>query len=275
MTTHRTFALTAMIAVLVALPLAAEWPVSETKPISMPIYRIKDEGLQRSKVMEIESYLTDVYGPRLTGSPNIKEAADWAQKTMKDWGLTNVHLETFPFGRGWQNQRFVANAVSPRAYPLTALPKAWTPGTQRAGHRRGGARRDRRRQATSTTFSGKLRGKFVLDDGDAPRRGALRAARPPLYRRRARRSLASADRRRRGAAATSPRSRTSTASARSSSLTKASPQSSTRAHAAMAARSSCSRGGSRDPKDPAVPPEIVLAIEQYGRISARWRRRSP
>ena len=43
--------------------------------------------------MEIESYLTDVYGPRLTGSPNIKEAADWAQKTMKEWGLANVHLE--------------------------------------------------------------------------------------------------------------------------------------------------------------------------------------
>ena len=58
------------------------------------IYRIKDEGLQRSKVMEIESYLTDVYGPRLTGSPNIKEAADWAQKTMKEWGLANVHLES-------------------------------------------------------------------------------------------------------------------------------------------------------------------------------------
>ena len=55
------------------------------------IYRIKDEGLQRSKVMEIESYLTDVYGPRLTGSPNMKEAGDWAMKTMKDWGLANVH----------------------------------------------------------------------------------------------------------------------------------------------------------------------------------------
>src|SRR5213594_1116015 len=80
-------------------------------------------------LMEIESYLTDVYGPRLTGSPNIKEAADWAQKTMKDWGLANVHLETWPFGRGWQNQRFVALAMTPRAYPLIAYPKAWTPGT--------------------------------------------------------------------------------------------------------------------------------------------------
>jgi carboxypeptidase Q len=82
------------------------------------LYRIKDEGLQRSKMMEIESYLTDVYGPRLTGSPNIKEAGDWAQKTMRDWGLSNVHVERWPFGRGWQNQQFMAQALTPRAYPL-------------------------------------------------------------------------------------------------------------------------------------------------------------
>ncbi len=125
---HRTFALSAGITVLVALPLAAQWASTEKLDLDA-IYRIKEEGLQRSKVMEIESYLTDVYGPRLTGSPNIKEAADWAQKTMKEWGLVNVHLETWPFGRGWQNQRFAASAATPRAYPLIAYPKAWTPGT--------------------------------------------------------------------------------------------------------------------------------------------------
>ncbi len=125
---RRTFALSAIIAVLIALPLSAQWPATEKLDLDA-IYRIKDEGLQRSKVMEIESYLTDVYGPRLTGSPNIKEAGDWAMKTMKDWGLANVHEETWPFGRGWQNQRFTANAVTPRAYPLIAYPKAWTPGT--------------------------------------------------------------------------------------------------------------------------------------------------
>ena len=70
---RRTFALGAVIAVLVGLPLTAQWPVTEKLDLDA-IYRIKDEGLQRSKVMEIESYLTDVYGPRLTGSPNIKEA---------------------------------------------------------------------------------------------------------------------------------------------------------------------------------------------------------
>src|SRR6188474_8962 len=114
---RRTFASSALIALLVGLPLAAQWPATEKLDLDA-IYRIKDEGLQRSKVMEIESYLTDVYGPRLTGSPEIKEAADWAQKTMKEWGLANVHLETWPFGRGWQNQIFLAMAKTPRAYPI-------------------------------------------------------------------------------------------------------------------------------------------------------------
>ena len=157
---HRTLVLTAVISFLIGLPLAAQWAVTEKLDLDA-VYKIKDEGLQRSKVMEIESYLTDVYGPRLTGSPNIKEAADWAQKTMKEWGLANVHLETWPFGRGWQNQRFVAMAVTPRAYPLFAYPKAWTPGTN------GPVTAEAVRAVITdekdfAEYRGKLRGKFVL-----------------------------------------------------------------------------------------------------------------
>src|SRR5262250_1708482 len=100
---HRILALIAVMTLLVGLPLAAQWPANEKIDLDA-VYRIKDEGLQRSKVMEIESWLTDVYGPRLTNSPNIREAADWAQKTMKEWGLSNVHTESWTFGRGWQNQ---------------------------------------------------------------------------------------------------------------------------------------------------------------------------
>ena len=119
---RRTFAAAGVLALLAGLPLAADWPVTEKLDLDA-VYRLKQEGLQHSKVMEIESYLTDVYGPRLTGSPNIKEAADWAQKTMKEWGLANVHLESWPFGRGWQNRRFVAVALAPRAYPLIGYTK--------------------------------------------------------------------------------------------------------------------------------------------------------
>src|SRR5262245_55965422 len=142
----------------VALPFAAAAP--ETVDLDA-VYRIKQEGLNSSKVMEIASYLTDVYGPRLTGSPEIKEAADWTQKTMKEWGLTNVHLETFPFGRGWGNTRFVALALTPRAYPLIGYPKAWTPGTN--GPVTGEAVLVTiQREEDFDTFRGKLRGKFVF-----------------------------------------------------------------------------------------------------------------
>src|SRR5438876_2589547 len=121
MKSHRTPVLVALLAALVVLPVAAQWTAGEKVDLDA-VYRIKEEGLQRSQVMEITSYLTDVYGPRLTGSPNIKEAADWAQKTMQEWRLANIHLEPFEFGRGWQNQRFTAMALSPRTYPLLGFP---------------------------------------------------------------------------------------------------------------------------------------------------------
>jgi carboxypeptidase Q len=94
------------------------------------IYRIKDEGFSRSQVMEIESYLADVYGPRLTNSPNIKAAAEWTTKKMNDWQLANVKTEPWEgFGRGWSNEKFFAEMVGPRPFILIGYPKAWTPGT--------------------------------------------------------------------------------------------------------------------------------------------------
>src|ERR1043165_6610306 len=114
---RRSLVTLSLIGLLVTIPLVADSPAEKVDLDA--VYRIKEEGLQRSKVMEIASYLTDVYGPSLAGSPNIKDASDWAQKTMKEWGLANVHAEPFPFGRGWQNQRFAAMAVTPRPYPLS------------------------------------------------------------------------------------------------------------------------------------------------------------
>jgi len=94
---HRTFALTAVIAVLVGLPLAADWPVTEKLDLDA-VFRIKEEGLQRSKVMEIESYLTDVYGPRHTNSPEIKEAAEYAQKAMREWNVAEFYVQSKHYG---------------------------------------------------------------------------------------------------------------------------------------------------------------------------------
>ena len=157
----RAFGLTVVLALLfVGLPLTAQWPATE-KPDLDAVYKIKEEGLQRSKVMEIESYLTDVYGPRLTNSPYFREAGDWAMNSMKGWGLANVHLEKWRFGRGWQNQRMVALAMTPRAYPLIAYTKAWTPGTN--GPVTGGAViAVINNENDLEIHRGKLRGKFVL-----------------------------------------------------------------------------------------------------------------
>jgi hypothetical protein len=93
------------------------------------IARIKEEGLNRSQVMDHISWLSDVYGPRLTGSPTIKQASDWAQRRFKEWGLVNVHEEGFPFGKGWSLERFSANMIEPQVSPLIGYPKSWTPGT--------------------------------------------------------------------------------------------------------------------------------------------------
>jgi hypothetical protein len=92
------------------------------------IAKIKDEGMNRSQVMQTLSYLTDVIGPRLTASPGMKRSNEWTRDTLAKWGLQNAHLESWgPFGRGWSLKRFSAQVVSPQDIPLIAYPKAWSP----------------------------------------------------------------------------------------------------------------------------------------------------
>src|SRR5580765_1316852 len=76
--------------------------------------KIKAEGIDRSKIMWIEHYLTDVYGPRPIGSPNHVAAANWAVKTMTSWGMKNAHLEPFTWrGVGWLPGRANGYITSP------------------------------------------------------------------------------------------------------------------------------------------------------------------
>jgi carboxypeptidase Q len=156
----RKLLIVATLIVVAVFPLAAQ--LQSTEKIDLDaIFRIKDEGLQRSQVMEIAGYLSDVYGPRLAGSPEIKEATEWTEQKMKSWGLSNVHTEAFAFGRGWHNERVFAMALTPRAYPLIAYPKAWTPGTN--GAVTGEAILAVINQEKDLdAFRGKLRGKFVM-----------------------------------------------------------------------------------------------------------------
>jgi hypothetical protein len=144
---------------LVVLPLAAQAP---SQADLYAIYQIKDEGFNRSQVMDIMSYLSDVCGPRLTNSPDIKEAAAWTTGKMNDWKLANVYLEPWgPFGRGWSNERISVQVISPRPFPLIAYAKAWTPGTN------GPVTADAvlapiLKEEDIQKYRGQLKGKFVL-----------------------------------------------------------------------------------------------------------------
>ena len=92
--------------------------------------KIRKEGMDNSKIMHTLHFLTDVYGPRLTGSPQHKAAADWAVKQMKEWGLDNVHLEPWNFGHpGWVNERASGFITSPVQDSLVFEVLAWTPST--------------------------------------------------------------------------------------------------------------------------------------------------
>ncbi len=124
--TRRAVLATVAVATLV-VPVAAQ----RTDDLDLDaLYRIKHEATTNSKVMETLSYLTDVYGPRLTNSPLMHQAADWAQKQMTAWGLSNVRTEAWgPFGRGWVNEHTSIMMDAPQPFVILGFPKAWTPGT--------------------------------------------------------------------------------------------------------------------------------------------------
>jgi len=124
--------------------------------------RIKAEELNHSQVMEMVGYLTDVIGPRLTGSPNLKVAQEYALNKARDWGLKNAHTEAWgPFGRGWSLEGFTANMVAPGFSSLIAYPKAWSPGTN--GNLRGEViLLDVKTTADLAKYKGKLAGKIVF-----------------------------------------------------------------------------------------------------------------
>src|SRR5215470_11639411 len=126
-----------------------------------PIQKIKDEGLNRSQVMQTLSYLSDVIGPRLTASPNMKRANEWTRDQLTKWGLQNAHLEAWgPFGRGWSLKKFSAQVSEPTAFPVIAYPKAWSPAI--APLTADVVYVDAKTEADLEKYKGKLTGKIVL-----------------------------------------------------------------------------------------------------------------
>jgi carboxypeptidase Q len=142
--------------------LLAQTQTAPTPDPNDPIQRIKDEGMNRSLVMQTLSYLSDVIGPRLTASPGMKRANEWTRDQLTKWGLQNARLESFgPFGRGWELKRFSAQVIEPLAIPLIAYPKAWSPGFA-SPITADVVYFDARNDADLEKFKGKLNGKIVL-----------------------------------------------------------------------------------------------------------------
>ena len=134
---------------------------SPTPDPNDPIEKIKDEGMKRSQVMATLSYLSDVIGPRLTGSPNMKRANEWTRDQLTKWGLKNAHLESWgPFGRSWELKEFAAQVIAPQTIPLIAFPKAWSPGVNIASGEV--VYVDAKNEADLQRFKGNLRGKIIL-----------------------------------------------------------------------------------------------------------------
>jgi len=120
-------AATCLIAALAVLPAQA---TQQAEPDA--VNRIMDEGFNRSELPQIAAYLTDRIGGRMTNSPQMRQAEKWTQEQYRSWGLKDVHLEGFEFGRGWSIGNSSVRMVTPRVKVLRSIPIAWTPPTEGA-----------------------------------------------------------------------------------------------------------------------------------------------
>jgi carboxypeptidase Q len=131
--------------------------------------RIREEGMNHSQVMDIAFHLTDVSGPRLSGSPGLKRAQDWAVDQLKTWGMVNAKREDWgKFGKGWEIQKNYVAMTTPYYHALIGIPKAWTPGTN--GAIKGEVVYFKVDTITDLAkYKGKLKGKIIITDAAAPK----------------------------------------------------------------------------------------------------------
>ena len=131
--------------------------------------KIREEGLKRSQIPDNARYLMDVIGPRLTGSPAMKRANEWTAGKMREYGLENVHLEPWEFGRGWEEVSYFGRMTEPFVKPLSGRCLAWTGSTK--GLRMGPAVIVKAEsQEDLAKYKGKLKGAWILvDEAGEPR----------------------------------------------------------------------------------------------------------
>ena len=114
-----------------ALPITGSAQMIAERVDLSAVQKIRDEGMSRSKLDGLASYLTDVIGARLTNSPASRKANEWAAGTFRSWGLANVKIEPWDttFGRGWEVVAYSGRILEPWPKPLEAYPQAWSGST--------------------------------------------------------------------------------------------------------------------------------------------------
>ncbi|MBP7776298.1 MAG: M20/M25/M40 family metallo-hydrolase [Acidobacteria bacterium] len=144
--------------VLVALSLSAQSP----SPLDPAVVaRVREEATTRSKVHDHVWWLSEVYGPRVTGTPAFAQASDWAMQQFTAWGLASVHQERWAFGQGWTIERFSATLTAPQPAVLIGAPRNFSPSTAGAiGSDVVHVKAER--ESDLTAYRGKLRGKIVI-----------------------------------------------------------------------------------------------------------------
>ena len=128
----------ALVFIAAFLPVASDAQIAQESVDLSVVQRIREEGLERSQVPELAQYLTEVIGPRLTGSPAMQRATEWAAGKYREWGLQSVEIEPWgEFGRGWERESYSGRVITPFVQPLHAEPVSWTGSTD--GMQRGNA----------------------------------------------------------------------------------------------------------------------------------------
>lgn len=143
--------------VVLALVVSAQGPAADPATVG----RIRQEALQRSQVMDHVWWLSEVYGPRVSGTPAFAAASDWALKRFTEWGLANVHQERFALGQGWVIEKFSAQLLTPQPQILIGAPRNFSRST--AGPVAADVIRvEIEAEADLAKYKGRLRGKIVV-----------------------------------------------------------------------------------------------------------------
>ena len=151
-------------AALVSTLFAFTFLSAQDKPDMDAVKKIRDEGLNKSRVMDFAHHLTDVSGPRLTASPGFMRAANWAKDELTRMGLVNAQLEPWgDFGKGWEQQKCYVAMTAPYYQPFIAMPRAWCGSTPGKKSIKGEIVLVKAKDTVELMqYAGKLKGKIVM-----------------------------------------------------------------------------------------------------------------